>query len=135
MKIINLTPHPVNFYRVDDLLELGKPGSNQYTLPEEREVQPFLSLPSHVTPATAPRVEVNHVPAGAVAGVPLFRAAFGEVYNLPASEADTVYIVSALVFNAAPARQDLVTVLGGVKDRDGRICGCVGLAGRRDGSK
>lgn len=129
MNIINLTPHAVNFYRVWDLVELGKPGSNQWALPEGG-VQPYRSIQSSVTPATAPRVEVQHVPSGELDGIPAYMADFGEVYNLPAPVEDTVYIVSALVSNAAPERYDLVTVLGGVKDPTGRICGCVGLARR-----
>ena len=130
MRLVNLTPHTVNIYLVADLVELGKPGSNQWGLPLGGAT-PYLSIEPAVTPATAPRVGVNHVPAGELDGVPLFRPAFGGgVYNLPAPVEGTVYIVSALVFNAAPDRKDLATVLGGVKDLMGRICGCVGLAVR-----
>lgn len=129
MKLINLTPHPVNFYNTKDLVELGKPGSNQWGLPLGGAT-PYLSLEPAANPATAPRVGVNHVPAGELDGVPLFRAAFGEVYNLPAPVEGTIYIVSALVYNAAPDRKDLATVLGGVKDLMGKMCGCVGLAVR-----
>lgn len=130
MRLVNLTPHTINIYQVTDLVEIGKPGSNQWALPYGDAPQPIRVIPSEGTPATAPRVGVNHVPAGAVAGVPLFRAAFGEVYNLPAPVEGTIYIVSALVANAAPDRKDLATVLGGVKDTAGRVCGCVGLAVR-----
>ena len=129
MKLINLTPHTINIYRVADLVELGKPGSNQWGLPLGGAT-PYLSLEPAANPATAPRVGVNHVPAGELDGVPLFRAAFGEVYNLPDAQPDTIYIVSALVYNAAPDRKDLATVLGGVKDLMGKMCGCVGLAVR-----
>lgn len=130
MKLVNLTPHTINIYRVADLVELGKPGSNQWGLPYGDAPQPIRVLPSEGTPATAPRVAVNHVPAGAVDGVPCWRAEFGQPYNLPAPVEGTVYIVSALVASAAPDRKDLATVLGGVKDTAGRICGCVGLAVR-----
>lgn len=129
MRLVNLTPHTVNFYHVADLVELGKPGSNQWGLPLDG-ASPYLILEPAANPATAPRVGVNHVPAGELDGVPLFRAAFGEVYNLPAPVEGTVYIVSALVASAAPDRKDLATVLGGVKDIMGRICGCTGLAVR-----
>lgn len=129
MRLVNLTSHAINFYNTKDLVEQGKPGSNQWGLPLSGAT-PYLSLEPAANPATAPRVGVNHVPAGELDGVPLFRAAFGEVYNLPAPVEGTVYIVSALVFNAAPDRKDLATVLGGVKDLMGKMCGCVGLAVR-----
>lgn len=129
MKLVNLTSHAINFYHINDLVELGKPGSNQWGLPLGGAT-PYLSLEPAVTPATAPRVGVNHVPAGELDGVPCWRAEFGQPYNLPAPVEGTVYIVSALVASAAPDRKDLATVLGGVKDLMGKMCGCVGLAVR-----
>ena len=130
MEIINLTPHNINIYQTENLVELGKPGSNHWALPEDDTPQPIRVIPSGVTPATAPRVEVRHKPAGELDGVPCWRAEFGQPYNLPDAQPDTIYIVSALVSSAAPDRKDLATVLGGVKDSTGRICGCVGLAVR-----
>lgn len=129
MKLVNLTSHAINFYHIDDLVELGKPGSNQWGLPLDG-ASPYLILEPAANPATAPRVAVNHVPAGELDGVPCWRAEFGQPYNLPDAQPDTVYIVSALVASAAPDRKDLATVLGGVKDLMGRVCGCVGLAVR-----
>lgn len=130
MNIINLTPHTINIYQVTDLVEIGKPGSNQWALPDGDAPQPIRVIPSEVIPATAPRVETRHQPAGELDGVPCWRAEFGQPYNLPDAQPGTIYIVSALVASAAPDRKDLATVLGGVKDATGRICGCVGLAVR-----
>ena len=130
MRLVNLTSRTINFYRVNDLVELGKPGSNQWALPYGDAPQPIRVLPSEGTPATAPRGGVRHQPAGELDGVPCWRTEFGGVYNLPAPVEDTVYIVSASVYNAAPDRKDLATVLGVVKDTAGRVCGCVGLAVR-----
>ena len=126
MKFINLTPHPIHVYDPASLVEAGKPGSNQWTLREDSE--PFLTLPTEVTPITAPRVEVAHELLRHEGEVPVYRAQWGEVYNLPDPQEEVGYIVSALVKQACQARNDLFTVLGAVKDENSRMCGCTGLA-------
>ena len=128
-KIRNATPHTITVWKKSDLVEAGRTGSNQFALPEGELPTPLLVLKSEFTPATAPRVTVAHVATGETAsGVKLYVANFGEPYNLPSEEEGTLWVVSALVKSACPERQDFVTILGAVKDADGRVCGCTAFA-------
>lgn len=60
--------------------------------------------------------------------IPVNRKFFSEVEGLPPREAGTCYIVSALVANAAPEREDLLVPDDTVRDEKGRIIGCRALA-------
>ena len=129
MNIKNATPHTINVYKKADIIEAGRPGSNQFSFPEGELPTPKLVLESEYTPATAPRVTVGHVPTGEmVCGIELYTANFGEAYNLPLQEEGVLWVVSALVKSACPQRTDLVTILGAVKDHEGKVCGCTAFA-------
>lgn len=70
------------------------------------------------------RVAQTDVPTGEVVdGVEIRRPQFGRVEGLPEQEADTLYIVSALVKAACPERNDLVSPGGFTRDDAGRITG------------
>jgi len=60
--------------------------------------------------------------------VPIHQNKYGIVTNLPDSQQDTIYIVSALVAQAVPDRPDVFIVDDTVRDGHGRIIGAKALA-------
>lgn len=103
MNLINCTPHPIVFVQGD---------GNKTIFP-----------PSGVVP----RVSVNSIPIEpSPLPYPVVREVMGKVENLPEFRADQVLIVSRLVFEASPDRQDLIapdTGAGAVRDGNNRIVG------------
>lgn len=104
-KIINLTPHTINI--VDG---------------EGNQIQEI--APSGQTA----RCSVSREQVSTVNGIPVNRTVFGEVEGLPEPQADTIYIVSALVAQARPDRNDLYIPDDTVRDEQGRIIGCKAFA-------
>lgn len=104
MRIVNCTPHE---------LKLVRPDGSPVTLPK----------PS----GPVARVASTSTVVGEVDGVPLFRASFGAVENLPAEEAGVVLVVSALVRAACPTRSDLASPGELVRDAGGNVIGARGL--------
>lgn len=88
-----------------------------------------ISLPDRVIPPSGPIARCAEVtaPAGTVDGLELIRRSYGEVTNLPASQADTYYIVSSLVRTALPARLDLLSPGDIIRDANGKIVGVQNL--------
>lgn len=107
-KIINLTPHAINLMAED--------GSLITTFPSEG-----------VARAASSRVAIDTVNING-ASININRTTFGAVENLPAPQADTLYIVSALTAKAAPDRTDLIAPDDTVRDDAGRIIGCRAFA-------
>jgi len=95
MKIINCTPHPVNII-------FGETFPVSGILPRVKEVTRRI---------------------GNVNNIPLLMKSLEEVENLPVAKEDTVLIVSALVAQACPDRDDLI-VPNVVRDSEGKIIGC-----------
>ncbi len=59
--------------------------------------------------------------------VPLFNRVLGEVTGLPKYKYGIYYIVSIMVRDAIPEREDLITVGEIVRDENGVIIGCKGF--------
>jgi hypothetical protein len=59
---------------------------------------------------------------------PIVKSVFGEVFDLPEKEEDTIIIVSMVVAKARPDRDDLVFPNELVRDDSGVIIGCKSLA-------
>jgi hypothetical protein len=102
MKIVNLTPHPLTVHDAN-----GQP----------------VTFPKAANPA---RVAMDTTQVGLVGavGVQLFksiRTEFGAVEGLPEPDGETFYIVSALVFAAAPNRYDLIVPADQQRDGAGRV--------------
>ena len=110
MKIVNLTPHPLN------LMPEGPEG-------------PVVTIPpsGQVARCTVDRVQVDTVTVDGIA-VSVNRTQFGEVTGLPDPQPDTIYIVSAMVAQAVPERSDVFIVDNAVRDEQGRIIGARALA-------
>lgn len=102
--IVNLTPHNINLFRGDELIETIK------------------------SSGTA-RVSVCSEIIGEINGFPISKNFYGEIIGLPEPQPGIFYVVSALVAQAAAGkRDDLLVVNDTVRDEEGRIVGCRGFA-------
>ena len=110
MTIVNLTPHALN------LMPAGPDG-------------PTVTIPpsGQVARCTVDRVQVDTITVDGIS-VPVNKTQFGQVSGLPDPQPDTIYVVSALVAQAAPDRQDLFIVDDAIRDDQGRIIGARALA-------
>jgi hypothetical protein len=108
MNIINLTPHKIN---------LMPEGGPTVTIPPS----------GLVARCATSRVQVDTVTVDGIS-IPVNQTRFGKVSDLPEPQPDTIYVVSALVAQAVPERQDVVIVDDAVRDDQGRIIGARALA-------
>lgn len=110
MNIVNLTPHALN------LMPEGPDG-------------PTVTIPPSgiVARCTTSRVQVGTITVDNIA-IPVNRTQFGAVTDLPDPQPDTIFVVSALVAQAVPERQDVFIVDDAVRDEQGRIIGARALA-------
>ena len=110
MRIVNLTPHALN------LMPAGPTG-------------PVVTIPpsGQVARCATSRVQVDTITVDGIV-VPVNQTRFGEVSDLPDPQPDTIFVVSALVAQAVPDRQDVFIVDDAVRDEQGRIIGCRALA-------
>lgn len=107
-RLVNLTPH-------DLVVVLGENG-DKITIPKSGKVARVLS---------------DQVLKGEINGIPVFEQTFGEIVDLPDPEADTYYIVSAIVLAAAKAagRTDCLApnTSKAIRDEAGNIIGVPGF--------
>lgn len=107
--LINLTPHVINFMNADNQVILTLPAaSNTARCSVKREVADTISCDGH--------------------SIPINKNVFGEVYNLPATQDNTYYIVSSLTAQAVPSRKDVLVPDDVVRDENRNIIGCRALA-------
>ncbi|MFJ4010341.1 hypothetical protein [Streptomyces sp. NPDC090026] len=109
VRLVNLTPHPVRLISGDGTA--------------------LTELPS--SPAPARRTESTEPEPPLIAKgitVPVVRLSFGPVENLPPPTPGTAYVVSRLVAEAYPDRDDLFVPALLVRDADGVTTGCRALA-------
>ena len=64
-----------------------------------------------------------------VDGIDLYRSVFGEVTGLPEYSEGVYLLVSTMVREALPLRNDLVSPGQLLRDDDGNVIGCLGLVG------
>lgn len=102
--IMNLTPHAVSFVNAD--------GATVLTV-----------APS----GTVARVSTRTVQIGTLNGLPVTQTEFGEVQDLPEQIDGTIYLVSSLVAQRVPDREDVFIPAESVRDSAGRIIGCRSL--------
>ena len=110
LNIVNLTPHALN------LMPEGPDG-------------PVVTIPPSglVARCAVDRVQVDTVTVDGIS-VPVNQTWFGEVSDLPEPQPDTIFVVSTLVAQAVPERQDVFIVDDVVRDDQGRIIGARALA-------
>jgi hypothetical protein len=73
------------------------------------------------------RVETESKQVGTCLSVPLFKTTFGNVQDLPEQRDNILLIVSAMVRNALPNRNDLISPKGLIRDGQGNVLGCEGF--------
>ena len=120
MRIVNLTPHPLNFYSADvpDRATEEELGAGLLaTIPPSGEMA---------------RLAVENLDQeGAVAAdgatIPVFGARYGELENLPAPQEDVVYVVPLLTAMAVEGRPDLLVPHQQVRNVAGTVVGCRAL--------
>lgn len=105
IRIVNLTPHAV---MVD-----YPAGTATFPKPETGKEA---------------RVEDDYQECGSLGPVPLYTVAYGAPKGLPEPQPNTYYIVSLLVAQACPERNDLLVPGPSIRDEEGRVVGCTGLA-------
>lgn len=102
MKILNYTPHEVDVY-VDNKIY----------------VFPSMGLA---------RCKQATYSAGTLNGLPLCKTIYGEVEGLPQPQIGVMYIVSRVVRQALPQREDLLVPNDLIRDSEGNVLGCKALA-------
>jgi len=106
VQVVNLTPHSIDVLSADGAITASYPASGRVA-----------------------RLSVEFSPAVAVGpGVPLGALRYGEVVGLPTPQQGVWLLVSVLVRLACPDRDDLLVVASEVRDSEGRVIGCRGLA-------
>lgn len=108
MKFTNLTPHDITVY----LLGYGRTKVFSRSGKVARVSQKFEKFGTVCN-------EGNDIP--------LFRSQLGDVIDLPESEENNYFIVSAMVKQAAPDRLDLVSPGELLRDDKGQVVGCNGF--------
>jgi hypothetical protein len=98
INLINCTPHPINLLD-GEIIE--KSGIIPRLIEKEKKIE-------------------------SIGKYSLYQKSFGQIDNLPERKADTYYIVSALIAQACPEREDLL-VPRVVRDEQGKIIGCDGF--------
>ena len=101
MKIINLTPHNINFILKDKTIILS-PETTPLRLVEETKV------------------------IGKINDIPITKTTYNLV-STPKKQKDTIYIVSKIILEAYPEREDFYMINESIKDETGRIIGCKSL--------
>jgi hypothetical protein len=99
MKIINLTPHPIN--------ASGHPA-----------IEPSGEIA---------RVNAQTSQTGDINGIPVMETKSNGISGLPPEKKGVVYIVPSMVRQLLPLRRDLVSPAKLLRDRNGVVIGCVGF--------
>ena len=118
--VINCTPHDVAIYSTADCYM--RDGCLYLRDDAEKFPKPFRTYPAAKEPA---RVTFKQKVDGMVDGVLIYWSSPDEFVNIPWPKPDTYYIVSKIVAQAWPAREDFIFPGTVVRDADGHIVGCV----------
>ena len=105
MKFINLTPHDITVILPDTDVETNRRRTFHCD-------------------GTVARVSQIVTTVDKIDGIRIETVKFGPIVGLPQSVGDTLFIVSAMVKNAAGNRTDLVSPGELVRDASGNVIGC-----------
>lgn len=108
MKVRNLTPHSINI------------------LNDNNEVIVTIEPSGIIARAAQTKELVEELNVNGMT-IPVYESTFGKVENLPESEEDTIFVVSALTAQACKGRPDVYITDNPVRDEQGRIIGCRSL--------
>jgi hypothetical protein len=102
--LVNLTPHTLNLIAADGSTVDVPPSGN------------------------IARVSSTSAIVATVNGINISRQTFGKVMDLPDAQDDVVYIVSRMVKDRVPDRDDVVVPGVPFRDTDGKVIGAWGLS-------
>ena len=103
-KLVNLTPHTLNLIAADGSTVDIPPSGN------------------------IARVSSTSAIVATVNGISINRQTFGKVMDLPDAQNDVVFIVSRMVKDRVPDRDDVVVPGVPFRDTDGKVIGAWGLS-------
>lgn len=115
MRLTNLTPHPVVIVLADGVLQIPVDGPAARVVERREPVQDLVVDRPGLVDGGGQQIEVTTIGYA------------DEIAHLPSPQEDHCYVVSRIVA-AASDRTDLVFPDREVRDADGRIVGCRGLA-------
>ncbi len=118
--IINLTAHPISI--IDRNLVTFNKVTREYVSSNPVVIQ---EIPASGTVARCTQIETEQ---STIEGIPTIKLEWGTVTGLPEPESGKYYVVSQIVKNASPMRNDLLVPTHMVKDTTGRIVGCLAFA-------
>jgi len=130
IKIKNLTPHAVNLVGEDGKVLITFPSEGLIRLSQKSEVVGYLTQTCPECHGTGEnKGDMCSLCKGiGIVKVPISKTSFGEAEGLPPQEEGTIYIVSSLVCQAYPDRDDFFIPDQTVRDKEGRIVGCHSLS-------
>ncbi len=121
MNVVNLTPHAINIYRDGlsgpELAITIEPSGEVARCTVEREETAQVSFVNG---------QDTRISSGEP-GVVFYATKYGKVTGLADPDGETVYIVSLLVKQACPDRQDLTSPGELLRNEAGQPIGCYGL--------
>lgn len=123
-KLINMTPHPLNFFRAGDVYRRGP---KLYLL--DPSTLPYLIL-DPPSPPKPVRLVGEYEPQGFADGIPVFRNVITDITNLPEPDAGSLYIVSkpaAETLWATGRTADILCPVDVIYMTETRVIGCTGL--------
>lgn len=130
MEFINLTPHVVTVYALEDCIE--QPSGRGFTLKPDAMVRAWFPPSGIVARATQQQEQLAPENWQGLFDIPVCRMIYGKPVGLPDPTEGVGLIVSALTANAAKSAgrttDDLFIVQGIVRDEAGAIIGCTGFA-------
>ena len=118
--IINCTPHDVAIYRTCDCYM--RDGFLYLRDDEEEYPEPLHVYQAAKEPARAICVQK---PAGMADGFLIYRLAHRGIIGLPDPKPGTYYIVSKMLAQASPEREDLILPGTVVRNGSGDVVGCI----------
>jgi len=112
-KLVNLTPHTINII-IRHSIEIPPSGIIARCKTDRQIIDSFILE------------DVEDVDGWDIT-VPVIKTRFGEVEGLPEPQEGTIYIVSHLVAQAVPDREDVFFPDDLVRDSQGNVVGCRAL--------
>ena len=116
--IINCTPHDVCIYRGSDCCYMD----GKLYLLEDMDLQPFITYPAAKEPT---RVTFKQKIDGIVDGILIYWSSPDEFVNFPEPKPNTFYIVSKMLAQACPEREDFILPGTLVRNKSGDVVGCI----------
>jgi len=127
-KVVNLTPHSINFILPYNI-EIGQDelGTPEYVTEERSYSLPPSGTVARCNVDREKKDKIIDEIDGWEITIPVTKTRFGEVEGLPEPQEGTIYIVSNLVAQAVPDREDVFFPDDIVRDSQGNIIGCRAL--------